>query len=274
MKFEITDLLQCPKCGGKINDKLACVLCSERYSIEEGIYNFVIRNELKGAENFSDKLAKKIQEIGLKKLQKEYQKYINEDSRRAKEIAGMNLQKHLKGVKGVTIDLATGLSGVFPVLLHIPNVIPIATDISLDILKILKERIGSIEKDHYFIACDAKNMPFMDSVIDNIISVGGLSNIPEPCKALSECYRVLYDNGEIISVQIFVEEGSESAERAREFKVYKSWVKSEFEQEIKNVGFRECKIDVVSSAIVSENPYDELTVAGDKQYYAIIRATK
>jgi ubiquinone/menaquinone biosynthesis C-methylase UbiE len=69
----------------------------------------------------------------------------------------------------------------------------IASDISVDMLAVAKEKLGNLEIDWQNI--DAQQLPFSDNSIDLVVCCFGYMFVPDKPKAFAEAYRVLRPGG-------------------------------------------------------------------------------
>lgn len=261
--------LQCPACGEPLEWALGCDACGASYDETDGIYDLVVE-EPEGLDAFGDRAAEFADEEGLEDVEADYESFVSEAEQRARQEAGEGFQRRLGGVEGVTIELASGMGGLFGLLLQLDGVTPVATDISADALGQLKASIGAPETPHAYVACDARALPFRDGSVNSVVTAGGLNNIVRPERALAETARVLPEGGGFVGMTLLVDEGSPSAERAAELGVETAYLSDAFEAAMDDAGFAEYDVTVVSQAEATENPYDVLPIEGDVLRYALV----
>ena len=172
--------------------------------------------------------------------------------------------------------MATGLGGMFERLLKSEeNFLPIATDVDSNVLAWTSRKMKEKHKKEFIsVATDAKHFTFNDETFDYLTSCAGLNNIPNTISVLIELYRVLKSGGKLVAMHTFVEENSNSYKMAKEMKVERAIIEKFLINDLAEVGFKNPKTNIVSSAIWAENPMDGLPVAGDLQYFAIVEAGK
>ena len=272
----LIELFRCPNCGVDLSSDLNCKRCAKRYSkTEEGIYDLVFDEERLDEREMTNKLVDLIREKGLRELQKRQQEKMTEEIKQAKQACGAELGKRLMDVEGYVLEIATGFGGAGNLIVD-EKTKPVLTDLNLDILKMKDEKIlkGEIGEDYHMVRCDAKALPFRDRTFDHVVSLGGLSNIPNTSEVLSEMYRVLKDGGKITASPLFVEEGSEAAERAREFGVENGVLKENLMNILSGYEFKELDLDVVSSATAVDDGLNILQIEGVKHHYSLLTAEK
>jgi len=99
----------------------------------------------------------------------------------------------LKSKKGLALDLGCG-TGNYTLELYKRGFDVVGADLSLEMLKIAKQKLPNVP----FLKADAYNLPFKDSTFDLVMSITMFEFLKEPEKAVSEIYRVLKPNGEVI----------------------------------------------------------------------------
>ncbi len=276
MSDKIIDLLRCPNCGGGLSRGLECEDCDETYSrTEKGIYELVLEDSGEDIERLDRDLVELIKDEGLEELQKREQKKRTQEMMQARQKWGAEMFEHFKEIDGKVLEIASGPGGTTNRLIK-EDVTPIITDLNLDILQIKNDKVlqGNLNDDYYMAASDAKKIPIKDNTLDYLVSVGGLANIPKPSQVISEMYRVLKEGGKIIASPMFVEEGSESAEKAREADLENGVIRESLEDTLSDFGFKEYDIRVVSSAEGVEDELNLLQTEGETQYYSIVTAEK
>lgn len=272
MEEPLVGRLQCPECGATL-ESLTCHDCGQQYDRQDGIYNFVV-GDPEGLDALGDAVAERAEEMEPEALQQDYESYVTEAERDARGTAGRALTDRLATLDGVTVEVATGMGGLFGALVDVDGVAPIATDISVDTLSQLRAQLrrqrDEIGSPHAFVACDARTLPFRDGSIETVVSAGGFNNIDRAETALSAAARVLRPDGRLLALTIFVESGTDSAEVASEYGVETGYLRDKFVTAAEEVGFGEVTVEPVASVEATDNPYDVLPVGGDTQSYAVV----
>lgn len=266
----LRDRLACPACGAGLDADLSCPECGATYEVQDGIYDLVYDDDrpLSGVP-----VEEPEPETGEETItQEEYDRYVNEETREAREKVGYAIQDPIERIEGAALDLATGMAGgLFAPQLGRPDVTPIASDESVDLLEGLREQMPQVEEPHAYVACNPRALPFRDGSLDAVTSAGGLNNVVGTETILREIYRVIDETGEFLGIHLFVEEDSESAERALEHGLETAYVEERFRQAAVDAGFEAVEVWAVDTAEAAENPYDRMPVAGDRQTFAVVR---
>lgn len=212
----------------------------------------------------------------MKKLNQQYKRYINKETRDAQKIWLNEMKDYIDNFQGFVVDIATGLGGMFETLLKSKaDFFPIATDVDPNVLVWTKRKMEEkYLKEFLAVASDVKHLAFKDDVLNYATSMAGFNNIPDIGLALEEVYRTLKYGGRLVAMHSFVVENSNSAKLARQHGVERTCIKKYLINDLTKVGFRKVKTHMVTSAIWAENPMDLFPVAGDTQYFAIIEAEK
>lgn len=265
-------LLQCPACSGTVAataDGVACEACDETYDRRGGVYDLV-RGADRAMDGLGDELAERVGEEGLEAVRSDYEAHVAEETREARRAAGAALAGRLDDLSGVVVDVATGFGGLVPALVDRDEVTPVATDASVETLRMLRDRIGADAA--VYVACNARRLPIRDGVVDGVVTAGGFANVADPAVAVREARRVLADGGPLVALQPFVPPDSASAERAGELAVRAGFVREAFEATLSDAGFVDVTVEEAAAAEWTGNPYDELPLAGDVQRYALVEA--
>lgn len=264
----LRDRLACPACGAGLDDDLSCTECSATYDVRDGIYDLVHEDDqplggLPGEDELTgdDTVT-----------QEEYDEYVNEETRQAREKMAYAIQRPLDRLEGTTLDLATGMAGgLFAPQLDRAEVTPIASDEDVDVLERLREQIPDVDEPHAYVACNPRALPFRDDSLDAVTSAGALNNVVGTDDLLDEIYRVIDETGEYLGMQLFVEPDTDSAELALEYGVEKAYLEDRFRKAAVGAGFETVEVLAVDTAVAAENPYDRMPVAGDEQTFAVVR---
>lgn len=266
----LRDRLACPACGAGLEAELSCPDCGATYDVQDGIYDLVFEDGqplagLPAEETDGHQADDPV-------TQEEYDQYVNEETREAREKVGYAIQRPLERLDGTVLDLVTGMAGgLFAPQLDRPDVTPIASDESVDVLQGMREQLPEVETPHGYIACNPRALPLRDDSLDAVISASALNNVVGTETILEEAYRVVNETGEYLGVHLFVEPESDSAGRALEYGLETAYVEDRFREAAVDAGFETVEIWAVDTAVAAENPYDRLPVAGDEQTYAVVR---
>jgi hypothetical protein len=264
----LQDRLACPACGAGLEDDLSCAECGATYEVRNGIYDLVHEDDqplggLPGEDELTDNDTV---------TQEEYDEYVNEETRQAREKMAYAIRRPLDRLEGATLDLATGMAGgLFAPQLDRPDVTPIASDDGVDVLERLREQIPEVDEPHGYVACNPRALPFRDDSLDAVTSAGALNNVVGTDALLDEIYRVIDETGEYLGMQLFVEPDTDSAELALEYGVEKAYLEDRFRKAAVGAGFETVEVLAVDTAVPAENPYDRMPVAGDEQTFAVVR---
>lgn len=272
MEGVLAGRLECPDCGAAL-ESLSCDACGRTYDRTDGIYDFVV-GDPDGIDALGDAVADRADEMTPAALQRDYESYVTDAEREARTLAGQALTERLTELAGVTVEIATGMGGLFAALLDVDDVAPIATDISIGTLRQLRDQLrqqrGAIESSHSFVACDARTLPFRANSIDAVVSAGGFNNVARSGTALAAAARVLQRGGRLLVLNAFVDPETESAERAAAYDVETAYLRDRFVTAARDAGFGDVTVETVASVEATNNPYDLLPVAGETQTYAVV----
>jgi ubiquinone/menaquinone biosynthesis C-methylase UbiE len=100
---------------------------------------------------------------------------------------------------GRALELGAG-TGYFALNLLADGVITqaTATDISAGMLALLKGNAERLGLDIETVRSDAESLPFADASFDLVIGHAVLHHLPDPARALRECFRVLVPGGTLV----------------------------------------------------------------------------
>lgn len=264
----LRDRLACPACGGDLEADLSCSECGSTYEVRDGIYDLVHEDDqpLGGLPGEDELPAEDTV------TQEEYDEYVNEETRQAREKMAYAIQRPLDRLEGATLDLTTGMAGgLFAPQLDRPDVTPIASDESVEVLERLREQLPDVDGPHGYVACNPRALPFRDDALDAVTSAAALNNVVGTDALLDEIYRVIDETGEYLGMQLFVEPDTDSAELALEYGVEKAYLEDRFRETAVDAGFETVEVWAVDTAVAAENPYDRMPVAGDEQTFAVVR---
>jgi len=264
----LRDRLACPGCGAGLDDDLSCAECGATYGVRNGIYDLVHEDDQPlGGLPGDDELT------GDDTVtQEEYDEYVNEETRQAREKMAYAIQGPLDRLEGATLDLATGMAGgLFAPQLDRADVTPIASDEEVEVLERLRDQLPDVEAPHGYVACNPRALPFRDDSLDAVTSAGALNNVVGTDALLEEIYRVIDESGEYLGMQLFVDPDTDSAELALEYGVETAYLEDRFRNAAVDAGFETVEVWAVDTAVAAENPYDRMPVAGDEQTFAVVR---
>lgn len=269
----IYKLLCCPLCKSAVTKDLKCLSCGEKYTLIDDVY-VMITPKLSGKEWKWDQTI--FSEEKIAKMKQQYKSYINEETKNAQQIWWNEMKNYIDRFSGIVVDIATGLGGMFENLLKSKaTFLPIATDVDPNVLLWTRKKMKEwYTKEFFAVASDTKYFAFKSNVFDYITSLSGLNNIPDTISALKEIYRTLKYGGKLVVMHSFVQEDSISAKIARQYNIERAFIEKYLISDLTEVGFKNVKINIVASALWSENPMDILPVDGDTQYFAIIEGEK
>ncbi len=97
---------------------------------------------------------------------------------------------------GVSLDLATGTGDIAALMDDTYCAEVVGGDFSLNML--LEARKRFVKKSINWQACDANNLPFMDSVFESVTFGYLLRNVDDAGKVLKEVFRVLRPGGRVV----------------------------------------------------------------------------
>lgn len=269
---EITTLLRCLACAGTVGPDLVCKTCGRKYK-KTGKVCVMLDEALSGQEFKWDK--SNFNPERMQKVLADYRSHINEESKTARELWMKAMDQRIAGLSGMVMDTASGMGSMLERLISSKaDIYPVATDVDPNVLTWDIERLSGSGKTFSAVATDAKHLAFKDSTFDAAVSFSCMVNIPDVGNALREIYRVLKPGGRLISMDPFVDEGSKSHKLAEENGLERGIIKRFMTENLLAAQFSEVNVDIISSAVWAENPFDLLPAAGDRQHFAIFEAVK
>jgi ubiquinone/menaquinone biosynthesis C-methylase UbiE len=298
--MDIKNILMCPecKCGLVESSKLCpvcncgsvkilkCESCNSEYNIKYGIYD-VVSQKLSGNQTIlwriTDEEIEKEELPGDKSNNveqpdwiKDYYSKISPETKQAQQKQADFMNQLVTTLSGTVCDLATGMGGNLQRLLdsESKNFQIVCTDISKRVLAMTRKNKKTDDSRVFYLATDGRYMSVKDNSFDYITSVAAFGNIPESDKVAKELYRILKPQGKLIIEGSYIEKDSKSFELAKSMGLENGMVEEYLTHELENAGFKKVISTVVAKAIWAENPYDQLPVAGDMQYFCVIQAEK
>jgi len=97
---------------------------------------------------------------------------------------------------GMSLDLATGTGDIAALMVDTCNTEIIGADFSLNMLQEARRRFAA--KPISWQACDANNLPFMDTVFESVTFGYLLRNVDDTPRVLREVFRVLKPGGRVV----------------------------------------------------------------------------
>ncbi|MFB6095158.1 MAG: class I SAM-dependent methyltransferase [Halodesulfurarchaeum sp.] len=219
MHTALENRLRCLDCGAPLGTALTCQRCGTTYSREEGIYDFAPADR-DGLDALGTQAAERAAPDDRADLEASYEEYVSDAERAARAAAGNAMVERIERCADLTVELATEMGGLVGKLLEREGVSPVATDISVEALRQLRTQLPGEEAEEGapalppFVACDAREPPFLDGAADTVLTAGGFNNIQRAETAMAEAARVLGDGGRLLALNLFVEPKTESAARA------------------------------------------------------------
>lgn len=274
----ILSLLCCPVCKGGLLPDLRCAGCGEQFRFEKGVYRLVspkvtVHDGCWNDEDFEEEYApgQDIDENG-----KSYSDYLNEETRKARDVWTEKFQDRLTGLKGNVFDIATGQGGAMRMLLQSEgDFLPIATDLCGAAMVYARAHLRAkhgITREFAAVATDVRHLAFKDGVMDTAITLAGLQEIKGTLEASREIRRVMKPGGRLLALAAYFDADSPSARRAESFGGLRGVIKELLTEDLAAAGFREIRLETVSRGVLAPNPRDRTPVAGDTMYYGILEA--
>jgi SAM-dependent methyltransferase len=115
-------------------------------------------------------------------------------------------ERYPEAASGTVVDVGCGFGNTtIPLLAHYPDLSIIATDLSPDLLAILKREAGkrNLHDRCLPVAVDAQRDYFNENFADAVIGCGVLHHIAEPARTVSSAMRVLRPNSPAIFLEPF-----------------------------------------------------------------------
>ena len=281
--MDITEILSCPECRGRIHKNLQCETCGKQYSIKHGVY-FLISLKLSSEQEYlyrkkipdnPDELFSQEEEEQLDKLIQTYYALFNQETNDAIKKRDAYVRALLNTISGDVCDLATGRGTMLQKVIDsgkAANII--CTDINEFGLMRTRVRRNGRHTNIFYVATDGRYLSFQDKSFDYITSLAGFGNIPDTDKVARELYRILKPNGKMIIEGGYIEKNSRSYTLAESAGVARGMVEEDVIEDLAAAGFVNITSTVVAEAVWAENPYDLLPAAGDRQRYCVIQAER
>lgn len=268
----ILGILQCPRCGDRVDEELRCTGCNKKYTSREGVHILIDKKASRIEWTWDRRiLAKKYRD----EIRKGYIKLLSDEIRHAQEEWWNAVIPKIDQISGTVVDMATGLGIMLEKLLSRPIDMAIATDIDPNVLLSTKREFDKIiEKKAFYLATDVKRIALKDEMCDFVTSFAGTNNITDTAEVVREMHRILKPGGKAIIMSSFVDEDTPTAELAEEYGLLESFLRDRFLNILDSTGFKEIEMIEASSTIWEENKMDIFPIAGDRVYYAVLETRK
>lgn len=276
----ILPLLCCPVCRGELSASLLCAGCGERFRVEKDVYRLVSTkvSELDACWDESDwpEEYDPAKEQDKDENGKVYSDYLNEETRKARDLWSDKFKERLGMLSGNVMDIATGQGGAMRSLLESKgDFLPIATDMCAGVMvyarSLLREKYG-LTRGFAAVATDIRHLALKDGVIDAAVTLAGLQEIKGTAEVSAEIHRVMKPGGRLLALVALFDKDSASARRAEGFGGLRGVINELLIEDLEAAGFKNVRIDIVSQAVLAANPRDRTPVAGDIMYYGILEA--
>lgn len=268
MEKEIIKILACPVCKNSlvlsnsktnrnviVSGRLNCNKCNSFYEIVEGIAYFLKSGKVPDGDR--TKIMKVKQKTASKKLEKEF--FIWGTGFPKQLITGLT-KEHNSLIKWITpfrgkyiLDWATGYGHLFRKILEIlpEDKILIGSDIDVEVLAKLRTFLlnKGINKKISFIACNAALLPFKNLVFSAVTANGGLIEIKDADKAISETFRVLREGSCFSASGEIYKKGSKSYKTANKWGIGRFALQGKAEKHLTQVGFSDIKTKIFYEGI-------------------------
>lgn len=278
----IKDIIICPLCKSSLEEDLSCKSCDTEFSFQNGVYN-ILSDKLSGDQESLWEMTEEKIESDLDRIKSDYVKRKEEyDSYKSMETieaavkAKEYMRSEIESFSGMVLDLATGMGSNLQNLLDSDNkdFKIVCSDFDPKILMYTRKLRKTDDKRIAYIGTDGRYLSIADNTFDYITSLAGLGNIPETEKVLNELYRVLKPHGKLIIQGGYVEKNTASHKLSEEVNIHRGLIEEYLIEDLTRAGFKNIKSEIIAESIWSENPFDLLPVAGDKNLECIIKAEK
>ncbi len=183
MLFDLA-LLCCPACQQSLthdDNTLHCQQCGARYGIHDGM-PVLLTN--------TDTTTK------LDTLDYDDHHGISDSSLTVIHTMWKTVLDENRILGGNVLEIGCGTGQLTATLAAMPTVKTIhATDISLDFLRMTKNRVSSPQSAVYYYACDANQLPFTANTFDLIVANSVLHHLLDYPRVLQQCARLLKPGG-------------------------------------------------------------------------------
>ena len=287
---DIKSLLACPACQIPLPQDLRCPACGTQYGQKYGVFDIVspklsgnqeilwrITDEAIEAADEPQSAENQANQAVQDELTRDYAAKLNQESQEAERVAATNFYRRLYQLplKGLVCDLATGMGGMLRTLLGVQREFDIVcTDIDRRMLAWTRKQINTDDDRVSYVATDGRHLAFVDNTFDCVTSFAAFGNIPQGDKVARELYRALKPGGKLLFRENLVDEDSASFAQGREWGLENGITERTLTAGLKAAGFKKITVTTAAKAIWVENPFDRLPVAGDMNYYCIVKAVK
>jgi ubiquinone/menaquinone biosynthesis C-methylase UbiE len=160
---------------------------------------------------------------------------------------------------------------------HQGSGIYIATDFSLSVLQSNLRWLqkNGLDKQATLLAFDAKAMPFRDSSVSAIVSNIGFPNIRNGEKAVDETFRILTQDGVLVTNFMFTSEQTKNYVKAKELGFDQFYIRKSTEDVFRKTGF-EFDLHELYRGQVRPTPggIDGLPIVPDTYSFCVLKAKK
>jgi len=271
--IKINDILQCPACGGEIDEKLMCLSCLAVYEKRHGI-PVMVNPLVTKCRSFWDSV-----DFATGRVDSRldiYRRFLNPQTREAQSIWKKATLERIRGMEGLVADVATGLWGLAQEMMEInPGIIPVSSDIDPLVLEWKRGRIKEASgREFHSVASDALHFSFAGDTFGGIANADGLINMSDAAAFLAEMRRTLKPGGRLAVMHRLFDPGSRSFNLARVYGIDRTLEAGPLSELLQEAGFTDAKIVETSRALWAENPGQSFPLAGDMQYFVIVEAIK
>lgn len=218
MYKKILDVLQCPKCKGKlelegvteqngeeiIQGTLKC-RCNHAYRIYKGVIDF---NSVE--QDNANSWSEYYKDMDYDALDKEIESRKSEEYKKNQETFLQGILDEVCTLKeGFVLDVASGRGMLLGRLIARINqeVHIISTDLSFEVLMYDRIKFADINPSVKvtYIACDATNLPIRDKCIDVVTTFVGFANMFGLVeKGVSDASRIIKEGGRLVNSIVYI----------------------------------------------------------------------
>lgn len=272
----IAPLLCCPVCRGELDQAFRCRGCGEQFAFKDDIYRLVSPKvtDMKEFTGDKDWDGEYKPGVDVDENGKRYSDYLNEETKKAREVWTDRFKERLGELKGNVMDIATGPGSNMRYLLESGgDFTPIGTDVSPEILRYARGRLRveyGLTREFAAVATDIRRLAFKDGVMDAAVTLAGLQEVTGAREASAEIRRVMKPGARLLAMVCFFDRDSASARRAEQFGGLRGVIKEMLLEDMAAAGFKGLRMDLVSQGVLAPNPRDRTPVAGDTMYYGLL----
>jgi len=273
-KTDFEKVLVCPVCKIALGGGLRCPSCRARYKFEKGVYLLKAKKLSGGEFKWNKSLFRRNK---FRATQVDYFARMNRETRLAQLAQSHALEIELLDLKGLTLDIATGLGGMLRRMLAARTKATIvASDVDQNMMARTARFMRRDFEGFFAVNADAKHLPFADGICDCAAGYAALGNIPDTPAVLREIYRVLKPGGYFMDATVLTAKNGPTHNFAKKElpQNARALVAQFVREDLRKAGFKKIEIREIAKAVWAENPCDILPVAGDTARYSIIKAWK